>query len=222
MNRPYIIAIAGGTASGKSTLADALAARLGAKASSISHDCYYKTVPGHVANHPDRATLYNYDHPSSLDSTLLAEHLRELRAGRAVRIPRYDYATSQAVPEASAVEPRQFILVDGILILAEPDLIPLFDLIVFVDAPDDVRLVRRIRRDTTVRGQTLNYVLDQYMNTVKPMHDEFVAPSKQHAHVILDGTLNGLATAVVQEIRARCACRGMGVVGAPDCPDCFV
>jgi uridine kinase len=205
MMQPFVVGIAGGTASGKSTLAEALAARLGDAATVISHDCYYKTVPRHIANHPDRATLYNYDHPESLDSALLAQHLTELRAGRAVRVPRYDYATSAAVLDATEALPRPFILVDGILILAEPALVPLFDLIVFVEAPDDVRLVRRIRRDTTARGQTLDYVLDQYLNTVKPMHDQFVAPSARHAHVVLPGTepVDGLVTVVLDHIPWR-------------------
>lgn len=188
MTRPFVVAIAGGTASGKSTLADAVAAALGDRATSISHDCYYRTVPPHIATHPDRANLYNYDHPEALDSALLAAHLEELRQGRPVRVPHYDYATSTAIPDVTEALPRPIILVDGILILAEPALRPLFDLSVFVHAPDDVRLIRRIRRDTTVRGQTLDYVLDQYLKWVKPMHDEFVAPSERHAHLVLKGT----------------------------------
>lgn len=202
---PLVVAIAGGTASGKSTLADAVAAALGPVAVSISHDRYYKTVPDHIRHHPRRVFLHNYDHPDALDSALLAENLKELRAGRSVRIPRYDYATSTAVPADIPVEPRPIILVDGILILAEACLRPLFDLSVFVEAPDDVRLLRRIRRDTTVRGQTLDYVLDQYETSVKPMHDQFVAPSVTHAHLVLNGTrpVDGLVKATLDRIRRQ-------------------
>jgi uridine kinase len=200
---PYVVAVAGGTASGKSTLADGLAAALGSEAVSISHDRYYKTVPEGIRHHPRRAFLHNYDHPDALDSALLATHLAELRAGRSVRIPRYDYATSVAVPDDLLVEPRPVVVVDGILLLAEPCLCPLFDLSVFVEAPDDVRLLRRIRRDTTARGQTLDYVLDQYEQTVKPMHDQYVAPSAAHADIVLNGTrpVDGLVSVVLDRIR---------------------
>lgn len=183
--RPFVLAVAGGTASGKSTLAGAIAKKLGDKALSISHDLYYKTAP------PDAKSggkLYNYDHPDSLDSVLLASHLWELKKGRPVKLPRYDYVASAHVPDATPVSPKPVILVDGILILAEENLRPLFDLVVFVEAPDDVRLVRRVKRDTTDRGQTLDYVLTQYLDTVKPMHDQFVAPSRQFANLIVDGT----------------------------------
>lgn len=202
MSRPFIIAIAGGTASGKSTLADAVAEHL--QATTICHDVYYKTVPEHLRNHPRRVELYNYDHPDALDTALLVAHLRALREGASVRLPRYDYATSTAIPEDTPVDPAPFIVVDGILILAEPDLLPLFDLIVFVEAPDDVRLIRRIRRDIAERGQTLDYVLTQYLAMVKPMHDQFVAPSAERAHIRLNGTkpVENLVTAVLRRIEA--------------------
>lgn len=203
MNRPFIVAIAGGTASGKSTLAELLAEKLSAP--TISHDCYYKTVPPEIANHPNRVEIYNYDHPDSLDSALLVKHLEELRAERPVRIPAYDYATSCAVPDVTEVSPSRFIIVDGILILSVPELRPLFDFSIFVEAPDDVRLIRRIRRDTVFRGQSLEYILTQYLAMVKPMHDRFVAPSGDYADLILDGTgnLQELVTDSYDNIRLR-------------------
>lgn len=225
--RPFVVAVAGGTASGKSTLADALKAKLGDKALSISHDLYYKTAP------PDAKSggkMHNYDHPDALDSALLATHLWELKKGRPVKLPRYDYVTSVHVPDATPVEPKPVILVDGILILAEPALRPLFDFIVFVEAPDDVRLVRRIRRDTTDRGQTLDYVLTQYLDTVKPMHDQFVAPSAEHAHILLRGTrpVAGLVQTVLDHVMFPCGtcggggsvCDGPGDRLLVDCPQC--
>lgn len=221
MTRPFIIAIAGGTASGKSTLAEVLAARL--EAESISHDCYYKTVPPEIANAFNRVEAYNYDHPDSLNSALLAQHLRELRAGRTVLIPEYDYATSTAIPEVTEVDPTPFIIVDGILILAEPELLPLFDFIIFVECPDDIRLIRRILRDMTFRGQSISEVLTQYLKAVKPMHDQFVAPSAKHAHLRIMGTdpVETMALQAIEQmhyttIRRCSACEGVG------CQECLI
>lgn len=205
MNRPLILAIAGGTASGKSTLADNIAAVLGDEVLSISHDIYYKTVPEPLRHSPRRAFEYNYDHPDALNTALLVEHLHELREGRSVMLPRYNYETSMAEQDVTLVTPRRVILVDGILILSDPDLRSLFDFSVFVEAPDDIRLVRRIRRDTTVRGHALDYVLTLYVNSVKPMHDQFVAPSASYANIVLDGTrpIEGLVMTVLEHIRPR-------------------
>lgn len=224
--RPFVLAVAGGTASGKSTLADAIKASLGDKALSITHDLYYKTAPPKTG----AGKLYNYDHPDALDSALLATHLRHLKEWKPVRLPRYDYETSVQVLDATPVEPRPVILVDGILILAEEVLRGHFDFVVFVEAPDDVRLVRRVRRDTTDRGQTLDYVLDQYLDTVKPMHDQFVAPSVKHAHLVLNGMrpVEGLVLKVLSRIQSPCEnCGGSGsVCDGPgdrllvDCPPC--
>ena len=224
--RPFVLAVAGGTASGKSTLADAIKAKLGSRALSITHDLYYKTAPPKLGD----GRLYNYDHPDALDSILLAEHLGDLKRGQGVVLPRYDFVTSVQVLNATPVEPRPVILVDGILILAEPILREHFDFVVFVEAPDDVRLGRRVRRDTTDRGQTLDYVLDQYLDTVKPMHDEFVAPSVKHAHIVLDGTkpVDGLVETVLKRVRGKCencggggsVCDGPGDRLLVDCPRC--
>jgi uridine kinase len=224
--RPFVLAVAGGTASGKSTLADALKVSLGGLALSITHDLYYKTAPPKTGD----GRLYNYDHPDALDSALLATHLWELKKGRPVKLPRYDYVTSVHVPDVTHAEPKPLVLVDGILILAEEKLRPLFDFIVFVEAPDDVRFARRVRRDTTDRGQTLDYVLDQYLDTVKPMHDQYVAPSAKHAHLVLDGTkpVDGLVRVVLDRVVTPCEnCGGSGsVCDGPgdrllvDCPRC--
>lgn len=226
MTHPLLLAVAGGTASGKSTLAEALATKLGDKALTISHDLYYKTAPPRVTG----AKLHNYDHPDALDSALLADHLRALKAGSSVDLPRYDFKTSVGLRGITPVQPKPVILVDGILILAEHTLLPLFDFIVFVDAPDDVRLVRRIRRDTTDRGQTLDYVLAQYLDTVKPMHDEHVSPSKVHADLVVSGLdpVGSLVDKVLQHVQHECSnCFGAGSVSdGPgdrlliDCPRC--
>ncbi len=184
---PRFIAIAGGTASGKSTLTVALAQALGDRCAVLLHDSYYRPLPADVkASGSD----WNFDHPDALETDRLIDDLHQLRAGRSVSPPSYDFATHARWPETNwAVVPaRPIVLVDGILVLAEPTLRAQMDGRVFVDTPADVRLIRRIRRDTTERGRTVDQVLTQYERTVRPMHLAFVEPSKDHADVVLDGT----------------------------------
>jgi uridine kinase len=190
MTKPRILAIAGGTASGKTTIAKAITDRLGDRAAHVTHDRYYKTLDRDIANHPNRVLLHNYDHPDALETELLVEHLTELRAGRSVRVPDYDFADSARRPEPSwvTIHPKPIIVVEGILILAHEELRALFDHIVFVDAPDDIRLARRMKRDIVERGQQPHEVIGQYLAAVRPMHEKFVATSKVHAHLVLDGT----------------------------------
>jgi uridine kinase len=186
-----VIGVAGGTASGKSTIVRAITDALGPQAVSvISHDSYYRdrsAVPQHERE------LLNYDHPDALDSSLLVEHLRELRAGHPVNVPVYDFATHSRLERVLRVEPRPVLIVDGILILADPALRELMDIRVFVDTDADLRLVRRIERDIKARGRTFQSVIRQYLETTRPMHLEFVEPSKRYAHVILpEGGLNAV------------------------------
>lgn len=176
-----IVAIAGGSASGKSTVARRLVGALGDQAVHLMHDWYYRPTPG-----ADASTL-NHDHPDALETSLLAEHLDALRQGETVRTPHYDFATCTREP-GRVIQPRPVIVVEGILLLADANLRERFDRMVFVTAPDDIRLARRVQRDVAKRGQTVEAVIAKYMATVRPMHEQFVVPSADHAHLVLDGT----------------------------------
>lgn len=178
-----IIGVAGGTGSGKSTLATELMARVGAgRAALLEQDSYYRDLPSHA---PEVVAAYNFDHPDALELDLLARHLGELKQGRAVEVPVYDFTTHTRTARTERVEPAPVVLVEGILLFAVPALRKRFDLRVFVDTDADVRLARRIRRDVAQRGRTWDDVLRQWDVTVRPMHEQFVEPSKRHAHVIV-------------------------------------
>jgi len=178
-----VVGIAGGTGSGKTTVAHKLAAALPEGSSvSIEHDAYYRDLT-HLAEH-ERAKI-NFDHPASLESSLLAEHLRELRAGRAVEVPIYDFAAHTRRAVTRHVEPARVIIVEGILVFAEPELREQLDIKIFVDTDADIRLMRRIRRDLEHRGRTFQSVRDQYYATVRPMHIEYVEPTKRWADLIV-------------------------------------
>jgi uridine kinase len=176
-----VVGIAGGSASGKSTVARVVAENLGRSCVLIAHDRYYHSA----------AADTNFDHPDALDTEHLLQDLAQLRAQAPTRLPVYDFARhDRAPPERwDPVEPRRVLVVEGILVLAIPALRQVLDLRVFVDTPDDLRLARRIRRDVSSRGRTVYSVLDQYERTVRPMHEAFVAPSRAHADLLLDGTL---------------------------------
>ncbi len=178
MTPPFIVVIAGGTASGKTTAARTVSARLGALR--IEHDRYYKDVA--------QPRGHNYDHPHALDTDRLVDDLSRLREGKPAGLPVYDFPTHRRRPEVETVLPSPIILVEGILTLADPRIRDLSDLRVFVDAPADIRLVRRIRRDVVERGRDVAGVLEQYLATVRPMHEAYVAPSVAHAHLVLHGT----------------------------------
>jgi uridine kinase len=183
LRRPYIVGIAGGTGSGKTTVADKLASAMPpGRCVTLDHDAYYRDQ-GHLT--PDDRDALNYDHPSALDSALLALHLRELRDGRAVEVPIYDFATHTRRRETRSVAPARVILVEGILVFAEPALREQMDIKIFVDTDADIRLMRRIRRDLEERGRTFQSVRDQYHATVRPMHLEYVEPSKRWADLII-------------------------------------
>ena len=183
MKTPVIIGIAGGTGSGKTTVARAIYDRVGPdRIEWISHDSYYRNFDGLPAE--ERAKI-NFDHPDSLESELLTRHLDVLCKGSSVEVPVYDFATHSRKTETQRVEPRKVIIVEGILVLAEAELRKRIDIKLFVDTPADIRFVRRLMRDIEARGRSLPSVVQQYMNTVRPMHEEFVEPSKRHADLII-------------------------------------
>lgn len=182
-NTPLIIGIAGGTGSGKTTVAGKLAAGMPAgRCVIIEHDAYYRDL-GHL--HPNERELVNYDHPDALESELLVEHLRRLRAGEAVAVPAYDFVTHTRKPAAQPVEPAPVVIVEGILVFVDERLRAEFDIKIFVDTDADIRLIRRIRRDIEQRGRSFGSVRDQYYRTVRPMHLAYVEPSKRWADLIL-------------------------------------
>ena len=161
----------------------------------IPHDAYYRDL-SHLTG-SERAKV-NFDHPNSLETELMIEHLKELRAGQAVDIPVYDFTTHTRTKKTRRVEPAPVILVEGILVFAEPELRKLFDVKLYVDTDADVRFIRRLRRDIEIRGRTAESVCDQYLGTVRPMHLEFVEPSKRYADVIIpEGGFNEVAIEMV-------------------------
>ncbi len=181
--RPLVVGIAGGTGSGKTTVANKLAhAMPPGRCVSIEHDAYYKDQ-SHLPL--DERARVNYDHPSSLDSALLAEHLRELRAGRGVDVPVYDFTNHTRRADTRRVEPAPVIVVEGILVFVEAALRELMDVKIFVDTDPDIRLMRRIRRDLEHRGRSFQSIRDQYYATVRPMHLEHVEPTKRWADLIV-------------------------------------
>ena len=181
--KPFLIGIAGGTGSGKTTVARRIYESLHLDAAVfIDQDAYYREL-GHLPL--EERQRMNFDHPDSLDNDLLLEHLRALLAGRAIQKPVYDFTRHTRAPETVHVEPRDVVLVDGILLFADARLRELFDLKIFVDTEADVRFIRRLRRDLEQRGRSLDSVIEQYLSTVRPMHFEFVEPSKRYADVIL-------------------------------------
>ena len=189
---PVVIGIAGGSGSGKTTVAHRIVERLGADALALlSHDSYYRDL--RLLPRTDRDQV-NFDHPEALETSRLVEDLRRLRSGLAADIPTYDFTTHSRTAEVRRVDPRPVVLLEGILIFADAALLRELDVKIFVDADADVRLLRRLRRDVAERGRTVESVLDQYEATVRPMHIEFVEPSKRHADLILpQGGHNGVA-----------------------------
>jgi len=194
--RPIVIAVAGGTGSGKTTVAREILERVGAQhIAYIPHDAYYRSL-SHLT--PDQRAQVNFDHPDSLETELLIEHLKELRTGHAVEIPVYDFTTHTRTPHTRRVEPAPVILVEGILIFVAPELRKLFDVKIYVDTDADVRFIRRLQRDIQERGRTVESVCEQYLSTVRPMHLEFVEPSKRYADIIIpEGGFNEVAIEMV-------------------------
>ena len=201
---PLVIGIAGGTGSGKTTIAAKLAAAIpDGRCVVIDHDAYYRDQ-SHLPKH--ERDQVNYDHPASLESGLLAQHLAELRAGRTVELPIYDYATHTRRAETRRVAPAPVVIVEGILVFVEAVVREQLDIKLFVDTDADIRLMRRIRRDLEQRGRTFQSVRDQYYATVRPMHLEFVEPSKRHADLVIpEGGDNRVAIDLILGRLARIA-----------------
>ena len=179
-----IIGVAGGTGSGKTTLAKNIAAAFGDRVAVITHDSYYRQQ--NDKSYEERCKQ-NYDHPDAFETDLLCHHLEELSKGNSVDIPVYDYTVHNRSERTSRVEPRAVIILEGILIFSDKTLRDMMDLKIFVDTDADERILRRIMRDTEERGRSLDSVINQYLTTVKPMHDAFVEPYKRYADVIVPG-----------------------------------
>jgi uridine kinase len=195
-----LIGIAGGTGSGKTTLTRCLKEHFGDDVTVISHDSYYKRQEGRT--YEERAAQ-NYDHPSAFDTDLLIHHLGELRAGRSIRCPVYSFADHNRTDETVEIRPAKVLIVEGILIFQNPTLRSLFDIKVFVETDADVRILRRALRDVEERGRTLQSVVNQYLTTVKPMHEQYVEPSRKYADiVVLEGGRNVVALdLIIQRIQ---------------------
>lgn len=178
-----VIGIAGGTGSGKTTVTNLIVEQLDPEhVVVIQHDSYYKDISSYGGIPPEEV---NFDHPAALDTGLLIRHLQDLKAGRSVNMPVYDFTTHRRTPHTRTVEPREVIILDGILIFADEHLRELMDIRLFVDADADERLIRRIQRDMSERGRSIESVIHQYRKTVKPMHLQFVEPSKHWADIII-------------------------------------
>jgi uridine kinase len=189
---PVIIGVAGGTGSGKTTVAREILRRAGTpRISFLQHDAYYKDL----GNLPlSQRVMQNFDHPDALDNALLISHLQALKASQSVEIPIYDFTTHTRTDQTLTVEPHPIILLEGILLFADEALRRLMDVKIYVDTDADIRFIRRLQRDIEERGRTMDSVIRQYLSTVRPMHQEFVEPSKRHADVIIpEGGFNEVA-----------------------------
>lgn len=195
MNNILTIGIAGGTGSGKTTITKRIMERFGGNVSVVNHDNYYKAHD--EMTYEERCKL-NYDHPDAFENDLMIRHLKQLKAGKSVRCPVYDYTVHNRSKDTVLIKPAKVIIVEGILILADKQLCDEMDIRVFVDTDADVRILRRIIRDVKKRERTLESVIDQYLTTVKPMHEAFVEPSKKNAHIIIpEGGRNQVALDMV-------------------------
>ena len=197
-----VIGIAGGTGSGKTTITRRLIQAFGEEVSVVHHDNYYKAH--HDMPFEERAKL-NYDHPNAFDTDLMLRHLRQLKQGKSIRCPVYDYSIHDRTDQTVLIRPTRVIIVEGILIYESLELCKEMDIKIYVDTDADVRILRRIVRDVRDRGRSLDGVIDQYLNTVKPMHEQFVEPSKRRADVIIpQGGHNQVALEmVIERVRAH-------------------
>ncbi|MGD2143466.1 MAG: uridine kinase [Anaerolineae bacterium] len=194
--RPVVIGVGGGTGSGKTTVASRILDRVGAEhITYIAHDAYYRDL-SHL---PERLRVQvNFDHPDALETELLIEHLKKLRAGQSFEIPIYDFTTHTRTGRTRCAEVAPVVIVEGILVFVEPELRKLFDVKIYIDTDADVRFIRRLRRDIEERDRSVESVCKQYLSTVRPMHLEFVEPSKRYADVIIpEGGFNEVAIEIV-------------------------
>ena len=194
--KPVVFGVAGGTASGKTTVAETILEAVGAsQVAYLAHDFYYKDF-GHLSL-KERARL-NFDHPNSLETELMVSHIKQLLAGEAVAVPRYDFTRHRRTDETRLVQPSPIILVEGILVFTDKALRDLMDIKLYVDTDADVRFIRRMVRDMEERDRSLGSIIKQYLGTVRPMHLEFVEPSKRYADIIIpEGGLNKVALDMV-------------------------
>lgn len=209
-----IIGICGGTGSGKTTVARSILEKVSAKdVVFIQQDSYYRNLKDLPL---DYRQLANFDHPDALDNDLLVHHIRKLKAGEAVDLPVYDFKTHTRLHDTLRIEPQPIVIVEGILIFADPRLLKQLDIKVFVDTPDDIRFIRRLRRDIAERGRTVESVIEQYLATVRPMHMQFVESSKRYADVIIpEGGHNLVSIDLISgKIRERLA-DTLTTVGGP-------
>jgi uridine kinase len=182
MENILVIGIAGGTGSGKTTLMKRLVEQFGDVVSVLSHDNYYRRLD-HLAF--EERCKVNYDEPNALETELMCQHLQQLREGKGIDCPVYDFSQHNRSDDTVHIEPRQVIIVEGILIFENEQLRDLMDIRIFVDTDADIRLCRRIKRDVNKRGRSMESVIEQYQTTVKPMHDKYVEPSKKYAHIVV-------------------------------------
>ncbi len=198
---PIVIGIAGGTASGKTTLAKNIENEFSDNIAKLSHDYYYKSH--NDLSFEERQKL-NYDHPDAFDTDMLIQHIKDLKEGKTVEAPIYSFTEHNRLSETLTVKPNKVILVEGILIFENPELRDLMDIKIFVDADADIRFIRRLERDLLERGRDLQSVITQYCGTVKPMHEQFVEPSKKHADIIVPKGGNNLIALnmIVEKIKS--------------------
>jgi uridine kinase len=191
-----IIGICGGTGSGKTTIARAIVEAVGEKkVVLVEQDSYYRNLSDMPLDERHQA---NFDHPDSLDSDMLVNHILRLKQGLSAEMPLYDFKTHTRSDKIEIIEPKPVVIVEGILIFAEPRVLDLLDVRIYVDTPDDIRLMRRLKRDFTERGRSFERTLEQYGRTIRPMHFEFVEPSKRHADIIIpEGGQTGVSVDVL-------------------------
>jgi uridine kinase len=181
-DRPFVMGVAGGTGSGKTTVAERMAELIGADVALLRLDSYYRDRSDLTF---DERTRINYDHPDAFDWPLLHDQVRTLMSGRPITVPTYDFSTYTRAASTERIDPSPVVVVEGILVLDDPILRSLFELKVFIDTDADVRFIRRLQRDVVERGRTAESVIDHYLTTVRPSHNQFVEPSKRHADVII-------------------------------------
>ncbi|MCA9914362.1 MAG: uridine kinase [Anaerolineae bacterium] len=198
LHRPVTIGVAGGTGSGKTTVSNQILERVGSKhIAYLTHDAYYKDF--RELSDEERRRI-NFDHPDSLDTALMIEHVRSLQNSLPVEVPVYDFTSDRRTSNVDIVTPQPIILVEGILIFAEPELRNLFDIKIYVDTDADIRFIRRLKRDIEERGRSADSVIQQYLETVRPMHLKFVEPSKRYADVIVpEGGFNWVAIDMIAD-----------------------
>jgi uridine kinase len=193
---PIAIGVAGGSGSGKTTVSRAILDRVGTEhIAYLEHDAYYLDIEDISRSHGE---IINFDHPDSLETSLLIEHIKQLKQYKPVEIPIYDFTTYRRTEKTCLIQPQPIILIEGILVFAEPDLRKLFDVCIFVDTDADIRFIRRLTRDVSERGRSVESVIEQYLHSVRPMHLDFVEPSKRYADVIIpEGGRNLVAIEMV-------------------------